>query len=65
MNHLDYRAPPIIPNDLSAEQALAIFELLDCLRDQIYDQYGPDIQYALRQQQCTHHAAGPFDDPPF
>jgi hypothetical protein len=65
MNLRQRQAEPIIPSDLSAEQALAMFELLECLRDQLFEQYGPEIQCAMRQQQCTHQDPGPLDDPPF
>ena len=65
MSQRDHQLPPIIPDDLSAERALAIFELLDSLRDQIYDRYGPDIQHALRQEQRTHRDPRPLDDPLF
>ncbi len=66
MSRRDHQLPPIIPTDLSAEQALAIFEMLDSLRDQVYDRYGPDIQHALREQQRrARHDPVPLDDPPF
>ena len=65
MSRRHHQPPPVIPDDLSAEQALAIFEMLDSLRDQVYDRYGPEIQHALRAQRCTRHDPVPLDDPPF
>ena len=38
MSRQPHHAHPLIPTDLSAEQALAVFELLDRLRDEIYEQ---------------------------
>jgi hypothetical protein len=37
----------------SPEQALAIFEFIDELRDQLWQAYGSQIQRALREQQST------------
>ncbi len=36
--------------DLTPEQALAVFEFLDVLRDEIWRLYRNDIQAALREQ---------------
>ena len=35
------------------EQAVAVFELLDELRDQVWSLYGPQIQQAMREHQCA------------
>jgi len=58
---------PVIPLDWSAEQALAVFELLDILRDRLWLHYGIDIQNLLREQHCSGHVGetDPLDDPPF
>jgi hypothetical protein len=39
-----------IPDHWSPETALAVFELIDDLRDQIWSRYGQDIQDELRRQ---------------
>ena len=40
--------------NLTPEQALAVFELLDALRDEIWALYRDDIQAALRAQSAAH-----------
>ena len=59
-----------IPTLWTPEQALAVFELLDELRDKIWTRYGDQIQALLGQEQrhadagARHHdLAG--DDPSF
>jgi hypothetical protein len=42
-----------LPTDWSPNQALAVFEILDALRDQLWAYYGMDIQRALRLQQSA------------
>ena len=39
-----------IPDHWTPETALAVFELINDLRDQIWSRYAIDIQDALRQQ---------------
>ncbi|HEY5411728.1 MAG TPA: hypothetical protein VIJ94_13485 [Caulobacteraceae bacterium] len=39
-----------IPDHWTPETALAVFELIDHLRDQIWSRYGLDIQDELRRQ---------------
>jgi hypothetical protein len=59
-----------IPSLWKPEQALAVFELLDELRDKIWTRYGSQIQALLCQEQ-RHADAGarghdlPGDDPSF
>ena len=59
----------ILPDDWTPEQALAVFELLDDLRELIWTHYQIPIQDLLREQ-CTS-LASPDDsitgtrDPPF
>jgi hypothetical protein len=45
------RQLPALPDSWSPEQALAAFELIDLIRDQLWAAYGPDIQRALRDDQ--------------
>jgi len=58
---------PIIPDDWTAQQALAVFELLDELRERLWDIYGLDIQALLHEERsnCSAHEHGNPDDPPF
>ena len=37
-----------LPAHWTPEQALAVFELIDLLRDQLWGAYGSAIQHALR-----------------
>jgi hypothetical protein len=56
-------ATTVIPTLWTPEQALAVFELLDELRDTIWTRYGCQIQALLREEQG---AGGPNlreDDP--
>ena len=48
----------------SPEQALAVIELLDDLRDRIGAHYGRDLQQRLRDDRVTQHDAN-ITDPPF
>ena len=69
--------PHLLPDRWTPAQALAAFEMLDLLRDQLWLAYGPAIQRALRAdlKPPRHHSdqprdprqlALPFDpDPPF
>jgi hypothetical protein len=54
---------PIIPDDWSAEQALATFELLNDLIDLIWTRYAPDIQALMQQQQYSDPNASDVSDP--
>lgn len=61
--------PFILPDDWTPEQALAVFELLDDLRERIWDQYQIPIQDLLREQ-CLPLASADASnastsDPPF
>jgi hypothetical protein len=40
--------------NLTPEQALAVFEFLDLLRDEIWARYRTDIQAAMREQTTEH-----------
>ena len=61
--------PFILPEDWTPEQALAVFELLDDLRELIWDHYQIPIQDLLREQ-CQSPASADdstaaTSDPPF
>ena len=46
-----HRIHPItLPEHWTAAEALAVFEMLDLLRDHLWNRYGRDIQQALRDQ---------------
>ena len=47
------RRASVLPTYWTPEQALAVFEILDALRDQLWDSYGPHIQQAMREDQCA------------
>lgn len=61
--------PFIIPNDWSPEQALAVVELLDDLREVIWGRYRLQLYELLREQHCTPIASDSDSigeiDPPF
>jgi hypothetical protein len=61
--------PFIIPDDWSPEQALAVIELLDDLREVIWGRYQLQLFELLREQQCIHIASDSDTigntDPPF
>ena len=52
------------PTDWSPEQAVAVFEILDELRERVRDVYGRRIQQALREQRriTANSAANNFDE---
>lgn len=59
----------LIDADWTPEQALAVFELLDDLRERISDRYGLFIQECLHHDRLGHHEpdlpARRADEPPF
>jgi hypothetical protein len=59
----------IIQDDWSPEQALAVVELLDDLREVIWNRYQLELFELLREQHCSHtsSASASIDetDPPF
>ena len=61
--------PFIIPDDWSSEQALAVVELLDDLRQIIWQRYQLQLQELFQEQRCTNPASEsdsiPESDPPF
>ncbi|SIT51361.1 conserved hypothetical protein [Paraburkholderia piptadeniae] len=55
----------IVPEDWSPEQVLAVFELLDDLRELICARYLPDIQRALCEERRQRELQFNERDPPF
>jgi hypothetical protein len=47
---LQYAIPLAIPTYWTPEQAIAVFELVDDLREQIWSIYQTDLQQMIRQQ---------------
>lgn len=56
---------PSLPEHWTPDQALAAFDLIEMLRDQIWLAYGPDIQRALRVDLRPRHRPRRPSDPPF
>lgn len=59
--------PLDLPDHWTPDQALAVFEFIDLLRDPIWDAYGPAIQHALREDQRSSTSTSPpqaLDDSP-
>ena len=54
----------LIDPDWSPDQALAVIELLDDLRDRIGAHYGRVLQQRLRDDRVTQHPIN-ITDPPF
>ena len=58
--------PFTIPDDWTAEQALAVFELLEDLLAVVTDFYGAQLNELLREQRSSEvHARTHERDPPF
>jgi hypothetical protein len=61
------RPDPKIPDYWTAEQALAVYDLLDDLRERVWDRYGENITERMRleyeqQQRSAQLELFPFDD---
>lgn len=55
-----------LPAHWTPEQALAVFEILDLLRDELWGAYGPEIQQAFRDNLMPEQAPLPWEeDEPF
>jgi hypothetical protein len=50
-----------LPSHWSPKQALAVFECLELLREQLWLAYGPDIQRAWRGQLVPQQLTLPID----
>ncbi len=59
--------PLLIDANLSTEQAVAVFELIDDLREQIVRRYAPQIQEYYRRNRVTERSSSDpeHDDEPF
>ncbi|MCA8306835.1 hypothetical protein LGN24_35730 [Burkholderia seminalis] len=57
--------PFAVPEDWTPEQALAVFELLDELREVICARYLPEMQHLLREQRRQHDPTSTARAPPF
>ena len=60
--------PFAVPAYWTPEQALAVVELLDDLRELIWDHYGPQLLDEIRddrQPPPSDQSGSPPDDPPF
>ncbi len=56
--------PFLIPDDWTPEQAQAVFELLDDLRERIWEHYALALHQLYRQQRLPDEATRrPFGDP--
>ena len=50
-----------LPSHWSPKQALAVFECLELMRDQLWLAYGPQIQHAWRGQLAPQKLKQPID----
>jgi hypothetical protein len=57
--------PFAVPEDWTPEQALAVFELLDDLRELICARYLPEMQCLLREERSQPDPLLNKRDPPF
>ena len=56
----------VVPSHWSPEQALAVFECLQALRQALWTAYGPQVQQAWREQLMPDTRPPEFDpDEPF
>jgi len=65
---LQHGIPFIIQEDWSPEQALAVVELLDDLREVIWNRYQLHLFELQREQRCTYESSNSginMTDPPF
>lgn len=60
-----HRVSVDIPQDWTAEQAMAVIDLLDDLREKIWALYELRLIDAYRTDRQTEYDPGPPDDPPF
>ncbi len=59
-------AASLIPRHWTPEQALAVFECLQALRQALWSAYGPQVQQAWREQLVPDGQTSQFDpDEPF
>ena len=55
----------LIDPNWSPDQAMAVIDLLDDLRDRIWTHYEIDLQKKLRDERVTRHNVVIISDPPF
>lgn len=55
--------PTALPTHWSPQEALAVFEFLQALREQLWDLYGPEVQQAWREQVEGQYGPPPDFDP--
>jgi len=56
----------VVPKHWTADQALAVAECLQAMRQALWDTYGPQMQQAWREQLMPDQALPEFDpDEPF
>ncbi len=66
MNRRNPPGPFALPEHWTGEQALAAFELLHAVREQLWRQYGPQVQQAWHDQLKPDQPPPEFDpDQPF
>jgi hypothetical protein len=59
-------AAPLIPQHWTPEQALAVFECLQAIRQALWEMYGPQVQQAWYEQLVPDSPPPQFDpDEPF
>lgn len=56
--------PILIPDDWTPEQAQAVFEVLDDLRERIWEHYALPLQERYRQQRMPDDTAPPLPGDP-
>jgi hypothetical protein len=56
-------APTALPTHWSPQEALAVFEFLQALREQLWELYASDVQQAWREQVEEHYGPPPDFDP--
>jgi len=57
---------PVLPAHWTGEQALAVFECLQAMREHLWTLYGPAVQQAWQDQLRTDQERPEFDpDEPF
>ena len=59
--HHAITVPIALPSDWSPEQAAAVFEILDELRERVWARYGRQIQQVMREQRSTVTPTAPGD----
>lgn len=61
---IQHGLPLLIPDDWTPEQAQAVFEVLDDLRERIWEHYALTLQELYRQQRLPDETNQPSPDDP-